>query len=94
MNDIDIVGCLSASTKVDLHGLTKEEAKFELLRAMNLVDISTRAVLVVHGYHNGRVLRDFVRKEFEHVLIEKKLAISPSSTIFVLNFKNLSSNSV
>ena len=50
---------------VDLHRLTKEEARIELLNALNNVDIDVKCLLIVHGYHGGTVIKNLVRKEFE-----------------------------
>ena len=47
---------------VDLHRLTKEEAKIELINAMNTTDVDVKCLLVVHGYHGGTVIKNLVRK--------------------------------
>ena len=84
--DLDIISLLSASIKLDLHGLTYEEANFELLRCLQLVDTHVRAIEIVHGYHNGTVLKKLVRNEFKHNLIAKKIPIDASRTLYVLDF--------
>ena len=89
MKDIDIVAYLASSEKLDLHGLTCDEARFELLRTLNLVDTKTKAVEVVHGYHRGRALRDLVRNEFEHPLVVQKVKLDPSRTLLVLDFDRI-----
>ena len=86
IHDTDTLSLIFGAKKLDLHGLTKEEARFELYRFMQFVDTTTRAVLIVHGYHNGTVLKTLVRKEFEHPLISKKIAVDSSQTLFVLKF--------
>ena len=86
--DAETLSLLFGAKKLDLHGLTKEEAKFELLRCFQFVDFGTKAILVVHGYHNGTVLKNLVRKEFKHELINNKIAVDASQTLFILNFEN------
>ena len=77
---------LSNSIKLDLHGLTRGEAEFELIRALNLVDTCTKGIEVIHGYHGGTVLKKLVRDEFEHPLIVKKIPLDASRTLFELDF--------
>ena len=89
MKDVDIVSLLSASTKLDLHGMTRDEAKCELIRLLDLVDVNVKAIEVVHGYHNGRALRSLVRDEIDQKLVSQKVKIDPSRTLFVLNFNNI-----
>lgn len=89
MKDIDVLEYLCASKKVDLHGLTRGEAEYELTRELGLVDVSVRALEVVHGYHNGKTLKNLVRNEFEHKLIEKKVPLDASRTLYVLNFSKI-----
>ena len=87
--DVDIMALLSASCKLDLHGLTKAEAEFELLRALEFVDTHVRAIEIVHGYHSGTILKNLVRKEFTHPLIAKKMPLDASRTLYVLDFYNI-----
>ena len=49
---------------VDLHTLTKEDAKIELINAINSADIDIKCLVIVHGYHGGTVIKKLVRKEF------------------------------
>ena len=88
-SEIDIVALLCASEKLDLHGLTKTEAQFELERLLNLVDVQVKAVEIVHGYHNGRTLKNLVRNEFEHPIIKRKIHLDASRTIFELDFQKI-----
>ena len=89
MKQVDVVSLLVASVKLDLHGLTKGEAEFELERALNLVDVNVRAIEVVHGYHGGNTLKNLVRKEFVHPLIQEKINLDASRTLYVLDFKKI-----
>lgn len=69
---------------VDLHRLTKEEAKIELINAINSVDINIKCLVVVHGYHGGTVIKNLVRKEFSSDFIEEKINLDAGRTIYKL----------
>lgn len=72
--------------ELDLHGLTKGEANAQLVHTLNTIDSVYKAVLVTHGYHKGTVLKNFVRGEFSHPLIAKKINIDASRTLLVCNW--------
>lgn len=69
---------------VDLHTLTKEDAKIELINAINNTDINIKCLIVVHGYHGGTVIKNLVRKEFENSAIEEKINLDAGRTIYKL----------
>lgn len=69
---------------VDLHMLTKEEAKIELINAINSTDINIKCLVVVHGYHGGTVIKNLVRKEFQSDFIEEKINLDAGRTIYKL----------
>ena len=69
---------------VDLHQLTKEDAKIELINAVNSADIDVKCLVVVHGYHGGTVIKNLVRKEFFSDCIEEKINLDAGRTIFKL----------
>ena len=71
---------------IDLHGKVLDEAKAELVHTLTTIDSSFNGIVVIHGYHKGRVLRDFVRGEFFHPLIQKKIVLDASRTILLLKF--------
>jgi len=72
---------------LDLHGLTLDEARANVLHVLSTIDNSYKGVIIIHGYHKGRVLRDYFRKNFEHKLLHKKIVLDASRTIFLLNLK-------
>ena len=74
---------------LDLHGLTRDEAEFEINRALNLVDSNVYALEIIHGYHKGKVLKNLVRNEYNHVIIKKKINLDAARTLFVLDFDNI-----
>lgn len=69
---------------IDLHSLTKEEAKAELIYAMNSYDADIDCLVVVHGYHHGTVIKNLVQKEFNDPRIAKKVTLDAGRTIFLL----------
>ena len=71
---------------LDLHGLTLEEARASLINLFAHIDSTYNGVLVIHGYHKGRVLKDYVRNTFSHNLIYKKVNLDASRTILLLSF--------
>lgn len=71
---------------LDLHEKTLEEAKSELIYTLNSLDIFYKGVLVIHGYHKGTVLRDFVRNDFKHKNIYKKVKVDASRTVIMIDW--------
>jgi len=69
--------------KVDLHGLTKEEARAEIFHQIYMLD-NVDSVIFVHGYHGGRVLKDLVRKEIKDERIKKIIPLDASTTAYRL----------
>lgn len=69
---------------VDLHDLTKEDAKIKLLNTMSNVDIDIKCLVVIHGYHGGTVIKNLVRKEFQSDFISEKINLDAGRTIFML----------
>lgn len=57
--------------KIDIHGLTADEAYLELSSFLNGLDETVGKVIVVHGFHGGTILKQMV-KEFSHYKIDWK----------------------
>lgn len=58
---------------VDLHNMQEPEARFYLERAIDTAEDKIKEIVVVHGYRQGQVILNMVRKEFTHKRIEKKI---------------------
>ena len=71
---------------VDLHGLTLEEAKAELIININRVDIDIKCLVVVHGYHQGQILKKYIRSVFQHKNVKEKVNLDAGRTILLLKF--------
>ena len=69
---------------VDLHTLTKEDAKIELINAINSADIDIKCLVVVHGYHGGTIIKKLVRQEFVCDRIAEKINLDAGRTIYSL----------
>lgn len=73
--------------KLDLHGMILEEAKSELLNMLHHIDVCYKGILIVHGYHKGTVLKNYIRKEFEHRNVYEKVFVDASQTILLLDME-------
>jgi len=58
---------------VDLHNLEENEARFFLEKAIDTAEPKIKEIVVIHGYRQGQVILNMVRKEFSHKRIEKKI---------------------
>ncbi len=72
--------------QIDLHNLTKEDAKINLIYEIESLDSDIKALVVVHGYHGGVVIKKMVRDEFNHPRIEKKVNLDAGRTIYILKY--------
>ena len=70
---------------VDIHGMTVMEAKNELTSLLTKCDKSTKEIDVIHGCHGGTALLNFVRKEFKHPrLVKRILSLNNGVTTLVI----------
>lgn len=76
---------------LDLHGKTLEEAKAELVYCLNSLDIFFKGVLIIHGYHMGQVLKNFVRNDFNDRRVYKKIKVDASRTILLIDWSEIES---
>lgn len=58
---------------VDLHDMQELEARFYLEKAIDTAEEKIKEIVVIHGYRQGQVILNMVRKEFTHKRIEKKI---------------------
>ncbi len=71
-------------TTLDLHNMTKEDAKAELIHTLGILDADIKCLVVVHGYHGGTVIKNLVRKEFNSPAIKEKITLDAGRTIYIL----------
>lgn len=70
--------------QLDLHGKTVDDAYSELIYTINSLDLSYKSILVVHGYHLGTVLKDYIRDKFSHDGVIGKVNIDAGRTLLRL----------
>lgn len=56
---------MNAFDELDIHGMTKEQAKTAIDARLRRANGQVYRIRVVHGYHGGTVLRDFVRTHYK-----------------------------
>lgn len=72
------------SPTIDIHGETKESAKQKLKETLKSLPKDTHKLTVIHGYHNGKVLQETVRK-FKHPRIERIIiGMNQGETVYLL----------
>ena len=50
--------------EIDLHGKNEYQARVSIDAALRRARAGTYRLRIIHGYHNGTVLRDMVRREY------------------------------
>lgn len=69
----------------DIHGMTVNEAKKELTHLLSTCDKSIKEIDVLHGYHGGTALLNFVRKDLKHPrLVRRILSLNQGMTTLVI----------
>jgi len=56
---------LSGVIELDIHGMTKYQAKVYIDSQLKQVKSDTYIIRIVHGYHSGTGLREMVREEYQ-----------------------------
>ncbi len=80
-----LVDKMGYNLTVDIHGMTVAEARKALTDILNKCDKGTHEIDVVHGYHGGTALLNFVRKEFKHPrLVRRILTMNNGMTTLVI----------
>ncbi len=70
---------------LDLHGYTLDDAKVELDNFLNFVDKDVDEVHVVHGYHSGNAIKNYLKHDFRHKRVQKKLhSVNQGMTILIM----------
>lgn len=70
--------------EIDIHGMTIIEAKIYITQMLEILSKDYSELVVVHGYH-GKQLLNFVRNQYKHKRIERKmLCMNPGQTILLL----------
>lgn len=74
------------SLVIDIHGMHVPPAKMYIAQAVVRAarGFNYREVLVIHGYSQGTALRDMVRYDFSHPLVQKIQAVDAGKTALIL----------
>lgn len=71
--------------ELDLHQMTVIEARKYLKTELNSMPKHIKEVRVIHGYTRGKELQKFVRQQFNHKRIERKiLELNQGMTTLIL----------
>jgi len=75
---------------VDLHDMQEAEARFYLEKAIDTAEEKIKEVVVIHGYRQGQVILNMVRKQFTHKRIDRKIIpYNKGVTLFLLKNKEV-----
>jgi DNA-nicking Smr family endonuclease len=76
----------SGIIEIDIHGMTKYQAKVCLDSLLNKVKKDVYRIRVIHGYHSGTELKDMILYEFKghEKVIRIENGINPGITELVL----------
>ena len=77
---------LSGIIEVDIHGMTRRQAKVHLEGVLRRADKSVYRVRVIHGYRGGTQLKDMVREELKHnsKVLRVEIGMNPGETDLIL----------
>ena len=72
--------------ELDLHGMTTVQAKVAVDAALRRCDKSVYRLRLIHGYHRGTELQQFLRKKYKNhpKVLRLELGMNPGVTEFVL----------
>ena len=75
----------SGTITVDLHGKNTYQAKITIDAQLRRANNATYRLRLVHGYHGGTALRDFIRSEYaSHPKVQRLLFSDSGTTELVL----------
>lgn len=76
----------SAFQEVDLHGMTREQARICLEAKLRSASPSVYQIRVIHGYHGGTELRDLVRKTIvkNPKVLRYEIGLNQGETVLIL----------
>ena len=76
----------SAFQEIDVHNMTKVQAVTAIDAKLRKTDSSVYQLRVIHGFHNGTVLRDAVRAHYKNYPKVKRieLGLNPGETTLIL----------
>lgn len=72
--------------EIDVHGMNQFQAQTKIDATLKRANAGTYRIKIVHGYHNGTVLRDMIRQRYHsHPKIKRiELSLNPGVTELIL----------
>ncbi len=76
----------SGIVELDLHGMTKTQAKAAVDARLRRADRSVYRLRLIHGYHGGTELRDMLRSAYRGhpKVLRVEVGLNPGETDLVL----------
>lgn len=73
--------------ELDIHGMYAQDAKREIERYLSNISPKVQEVVVIHGYNQGQILKNMVRKQLKHPRIASKIiSLNEGQTRLILKF--------
>lgn len=79
----------SGIIEVDIHGMNQFQAKTKIQSVLRKSNSSVYIIRIIHGYHNGTVLRNMIRREFRSHPKIKRIELSMNQGITDLIIRDL-----
>lgn len=79
----------SGIIEIDVHGMNQYQAKMKIQSVLKKLNSSVYIIRIIHGYHNGTILRDMLRREFRSHPKIKRIELSLNQGITDLIIRDL-----
>ena len=79
----------SGIMEIDVDGMNQFQAKTTINAALKKATRGTYIIRIIHGYHNGTVLRDMIRREYRSHPKIMRVELSMNSGITELILRTL-----
>lgn len=79
----------SGIIEINVHGMNQYQAKMKIQSVLKRLNSSVYIIRIIHGYHNGTVLRDMLRREFRSHPKIKRIELSLNQGITDLIIRDL-----
>lgn len=80
---------MSPFLDVDVHGMTRDEAKIAIKSTLEMADKSTYQVRVIHGFNHGTSLKQMVISSFKGHPLVKRVMPGKNQGITILVLREL-----
>ena len=80
---------MSPFLDVDIHGMTREEARIAIKSVLETVDSSTYQVRVIHGFNRGTSLKQMVMSSFKSHPMDKRVMPGDNQGVTILVLREL-----